>query len=253
MRRILAALPLLALLLALAVPARPATPDPAETFTPAQRAEIVRLLREALKRDPSILRDAIMALQADEGLRHDSAARAAITASRQALIGDPRDAVAGNPSGDVTVVEFYDVRCPYCRRMLPVTDQLLSHDHGVRLVLKDLPILGPPSVLGARALLAAERQGGYFKLHDVLMRSPEKPTEATLRTQVEGLGLDWARLQRDMADPVIQQKIDTNLALAHALGIDGTPAFVIGDKLLPGAMELADLQQAVAGARAEPQ
>jgi protein-disulfide isomerase len=147
------------------------------------------------------------------------------------------------------MVEFYDVRCPYCRTMLPTMSQLLARDHGIRLVLKDLPILGPGSVLGARALLAAQRQGLYLQYQVAIMQGPPDVTETTLRTQAQSVGLDWARLQHDMADPAIQQRLDANLALAQALHIEGTPAIVLGDRVLPGAMQLADLQQAVAGAR----
>ncbi|HEY5329328.1 MAG TPA: thioredoxin domain-containing protein, partial [Acidobacteriaceae bacterium] len=94
-------------------------PAPAESFTPAQRAEIVTILRDALRTDPSILRDAEQALQADDGARQAQASRAAIERDRNALVADPADPVAGNPKGDVTVVEFYDTRCPFCRRMAP--------------------------------------------------------------------------------------------------------------------------------------
>ena len=260
MRRFLTALPFALLLLPVPGSAAPMDPSPpaaaaaatnAESFTPAQRSEIVHIVREALKSDPSILRDAVAALQADEGLRQDAAARGAIAGSRHALVHDATDPVAGNPAGDVTVIEFFDVRCPYCRHMQPVMEQLLRADHGVRLVLKDLPVLGAASTLGARALLAAERQGGYLRLQDLLLRSGP-PSEASLRDEATALGLDWARMQQDMADPAIQQKIDANLALARRLGIDGTPAFIVGGKLISGEVELAELQRAIAEARAEP-
>ena len=140
------------LLLAAVVPAR------ADQFTPAQRDEIVHIMRDALKQDPTILRDAVEALQADEGSRQEAAARGAIAASRQALTEDPADPVAGNPKGDITIVEFFDTRCPYCRKLEPTMTALLKSDHGVRLVYKDLPILGPASVVGSKSLLAAQRQ-----------------------------------------------------------------------------------------------
>lgn len=244
MRLRLAALLLAALLL----PTAPGAEE-AGSFTPAQRQEIVRILRDALKTDPTILRDAVLALQAHVAAHQEAATQAAIARSSQALGGLPGDPVAGNPSGSVTMVEFYDIRCPYCRRMLPEVTQLLDQDHGIRLVLKDLPVLGEASRLGARALLAAQRQGGYLKLQQVLMTGPA-PTADGLRAQVEAAGLDWTRLQHDMADPAIEKKIGENLELARDLGIDGTPAFVIGGKLIPGAVELAELKDAVAAARA---
>ena len=224
-------------------------PVAGHSFSPGQRAEIIEIVREALKTDPSILRDAVAALQADEATQKDAAASAAIAQAGPVLTHAPGDPVAGNPNGDVTVVEFYDLRCPYCRRMEPVMTELLRRDRKIRLVFKDIPILGPGSVLGARAVLAAQKQGGYQKLHDLIMAGPSTITEDSLKADAVRAGLDWARLRRDMDDPAIQRRIDDNLDLAHALGIEGTPAYVIGAKLIPGAAELADLQDAVKAAR----
>lgn len=215
----------------------------ADQFTPAQRAEIVQIMRDALKQDPSILRDAIAAVQADEGNQQ----KAQIAASRAAL--EDADAVGGNPKGDVAIVEFFDTRCPYCRKLEPEMANLLATDHGVRLIYKDLPILGPASVLGSKALLAARNQGGYEKLRAAIMSAPPQTTEAMIRDLAVRLGLDWKRLQHDMDDPAIQARIDANLKLAQAIGVDGTPALVIGGDLLPGAVDLAELQKAVAAAR----
>ncbi len=218
-------------------------------FTTAQRAEIVQLLRDALRDDPSILRDAIAALQKDDTRQQDEAARSAIASQQRALTGDPADPMAGSASPDVTVVEFYDTRCPYCRRLLPTMAALLKADPKIRLVYKDLPILGAASVLEARALLAAQRQGGYLRLQDVVMHQTGTPTVQSLRADAERLGLDGARFEQDMADPAIQARLDANLGLARVLRIEGTPAFVIGPQLIPGAIDLADMQQAVAIAR----
>jgi protein-disulfide isomerase len=132
----------------------------ASSFTPEQRAEIIGILREALRSDPSILREALEALQTSYRTRQDEAAHAAIALKRDSLLADPADPVAGNPAGDVTVVEFYDTSCPYCRRMLPTLAALLKAEPGIRLVYKDLPVLGPTSQIETRALLAAHRQGG---------------------------------------------------------------------------------------------
>lgn len=219
-------------------------------FTAAQRAEIVQIVRDAMKADPTILRDAVEALQVNEANVKEAAARVAISHAEPGLSKAPGDPVAGDPNGDVTVVEFYDLRCPYCRQMLPVLAQMLHADAKIRLVYKDIPILGPASVLGAKAVLAAQRQGGYLKLHDLIMAGPPNITEDSLRADAGRAGLDWDRLQHDMADPAIEKRISDNLDLAHALGIEGTPAYVIGAKLLPGAVDLAGLQGAIAAARA---
>jgi protein-disulfide isomerase len=216
-------------------------------FTAAQRDEIVQILRQALKQDPSILRDAVAAMQADTEAREQQRAMAAIAARRGALVA-AADPVAGNPAGDVTVIEFFDLRCPYCKRLDPDMAALLARDHGVRLVYKDLPILGAPSLLGAKALLAAQLQGKYEALREALMRQGP-PTEASIRAAAQALGLDAERLERDMQNPAIQARLEENLKLAHDLGITGTPAMVIGRDLVSGAVSLAELQSAVTAAR----
>jgi protein-disulfide isomerase len=245
MRRIL--VPVLLTALAAIGPASRA--DTPSKFTPEQRAEIVSILREALAADPSILRNALEALQRDETSREEAAARTAIAGMRDALLHNPADPIGGNPKGDVTVVEFYDERCPFCRGMQPVEAELLRRDRNIRVVFKDIPILGPGSELAARAVLAAQRQDGFAKLRGALMAgTPNIDTEVVHAAALK-VGLDWARLQHDMADPAIQARIDANLKLARALHIDGTPTYVIGDAMLSGAVELTELQTAVAAAR----
>ena len=220
----------------------------AAEFTASQRGDIVSIVRDALRQDPSILREALVALQADEGARTEAAARAAIAQARDTLVS-PADPVDGNPQGDVTIVEFFDTRCPYCRRMEPTMSSFLAQDRRVRLVYKDLPILGPGSVLGSKALLAAQMQNAYGRMRDAVMKLPPDTTLPQLESTARGLGLDWPRMARDMEDPAVQARIDANLKLAHLLGIQGTPALVIGNDLVPGAVDLTDLHKAVDAAR----
>lgn len=228
-----------------------ASPAAVAEFSPAQRAEILEILRDALRKDPSILRQAIEALQADETRTQEEAARTALAAERAKLI-DPADPVGGNANGDVTIVEFFDIRCGYCRRMEPVMTDLLRQDRNIRRVYKDLPILGPASVLGAKALLAAQSQGGYEKLRDILMKTTAEPTRESLRAEAQKLGLDGEKLLRDMESPAVQARINANLAQAQRLGIRGTPAMIIGDALIPGAVDLAEMRKSVAAARVLP-
>jgi protein-disulfide isomerase len=222
----------------------------AQAFTETQRAEIVDILRRALREDPSILRDAIGGLEAAEQAARVAAQRDALAAQAAALFQDPADPVKGNPRGDVTMVEFFDARCGYCKQLHPTMEALIRRDPNLRVVMKDLPILGPNSVLAARALLAAQRQGRYGALYDALMGLRVEPTEAVIRQQAERAGLDWPRLRRDMDDPAVQARIETNLRLAQALGIEGTPALVVGTTLVPGAVDLPALERLVAEARA---
>jgi len=219
------------------------------SFTPAQRAEIVAIIRDAMKQDPSILRDALATLQEEENSQQNQAQTGVLRSFAQELNRKPGDPVAGNPNGTVTLVEFSDVRCPYCRRMLPVLAQVLHDNKDLRIVYKDMPVLGPGSMVGARAELAAQNQGAYEKLHQLLMTGTSTITEDVVKTDALKLGLDWPRLQADMKSQDVQDRIDANLAMARRLDLQGTPAYVIGDTLLPGAVELAELQHAVDAAR----
>ncbi len=220
-----------------------------QLFSPDQRREIVQVVRDALKADPSILRDAITSLQAAEQARAEADTRQRIVQKQQSLIANAADPVAGNPAGDVTLVEFYDPRCPYCRRMLPSLAAMLQKDHGLRVVYKDIPVLGPASAMESRAILAALRQGAYTRMQEALMTNPAQPSAEMIAQTARGLGLNAARLAADMASPAVAQQIEANLNLARELKVDGTPVFVVGDTFIPGAVDQAALEAAVAQAR----
>lgn len=128
-------------------------------------------------------------------------------------------------------------------------EQFLRQDHDVRLVYKDLPILGPASVLGSKALIAAQKQNAYEKMRDAVMKLPPDTTRDMIQATAQKLGLDWPRLSHDMDDPAVQQRIEANLKLARALAIQGTPALVIGGEIVPGAVDLAELKRIVAETR----
>jgi protein-disulfide isomerase len=218
-------------------------------FTPEQRKEIVEIVREALKSDPSILREGVEALQSTETERQAVAARAAIEANRDALYSRP-DPIGGAAKADVTIIEFLDPRCPYCRQVAPALAMLRRNDPGIRIIYKDMAVLGPPSVLASRALLAADRQGGYEKLLTAVMSGPPTITEDSLRGQAQQLGFDWPRMQKDMADPENERRFEANRQLAKTLGIEGTPGFVIGDRIIAGS-DIAEVQGAIAAVRAQ--
>ncbi len=219
----------------------------ADSFRPAERTQVVQIVRDALRKDPTILREAILVLQADNARVEAGAIRATIATRHDALF-DPRSASVGNPQGAVAIAEFFDPQCPYCRRLAPQMTQFLMKDRDVRLVYKDLPILGPASELGSRALLAARRQGAYEPLRDAVMRDPQEITLGLIRQKAQHLRLNWPRLRRDMDDPAVAQELTANKRLAQMLGIDGTPAFVIGGKIVSGA-DISQIANAVAVAR----
>ena len=236
-------------LLSFALLADAPAPARADGFTPAQRQEIIGIVRQALKTDPSILSDAILSLraQADKEQAGDSAA--AVRRNRAALAGTPGDYITGNPHGDVTLVAFYDPRCPYCRKALPDLDALTAGDHKLRLVEKLIPILGPNSLLQSKAIAAAGRQGRYAALQHALMNDAGQPGMDQIRTLAARQGIDLDRLTRDMADPALEARLRSDVALAQALGITGTPSFVVGGSVIPGAIGLDGLRQAIATAR----
>jgi protein-disulfide isomerase len=238
-----------AMLLACLLPGVAFAAGPASEFTPAQRDEIVQIVREALKTDPSILRDAIATLQAQDEAKDAAEARATIAARQKDLVNTFGDPEAGNPHGDVTLVEFYDPRCPYCRRMLAGIDALVQKDHGLRIVYKDIPVLGPASVLEARAIVAAQKQGGYLKMQAALMKDTAQPTMDGIRATATSLGLNANQLAADMNSTATTQRINNNLALARALKLQGTPAFVVGMQMIPGMVTEDQLEDAVSDAR----
>ncbi len=225
------------------------SPADAQALSDAQRREVITVLRDTLRSDPSILREALKNLEADDVKQQDAATRNTLAMMGGKLV-DPADPVAGNPIGDITIVNFYDTRCPYCRRMLPAEAELLRLDPGIRLVDKDIPILGNTSQLESQALLAAQRQGGYFKLQHAIMHSAAPSTRDSIRAEADRLGLDGNRILRDMDDPAIKRRLAANMSLADQLGIQGTPALIVGQHLISGAIELGDLQKIVTEARA---
>ncbi|PJI40240.1 DsbA family protein [Ferrovibrio sp.] len=232
--------------------ATPVVAQQAQPFTPEQKAALQQLVREVLVSNPEILIEAMNALEAKQQAETTKASKAAIVANRKAIFEDGVSYVAGNPQGDVTIVEFFDYRCGYCKQVQPSLMALLKEDSKVRLVLKEMPVLGPESVIAARAAVAALEQdkgARYFDFHNAMMEFRGQITEAEVFRLGGKAGLDTARLKTDMAAPKTEQILRANLALADTLGIQGTPGFIIGDQLVPGAVPLDTLRQLVKDAR----
>jgi protein-disulfide isomerase len=211
--------------------------------------QIERIVREYLMREPEVIYDALEELQRRQAVAAAARQRAAIAENQSELMDDPASPVGGNPKGDVTLVEFFDYRCAYCRRVVSSMQALLAEDRGLRVVFKELPVLGPDSVRAARAALASRRQDGYVPFHFALMTSDDLSLEG-IRAAAEAVGLDSDQLEADMNAPEVMTAIEANYALANELGIEGTPAFVIGDQLIPGAVDKARLEQLIDEARA---
>jgi protein-disulfide isomerase len=172
---------------------------------------------------------------------------AVLLAHSDEIFRDADSPIGGNPEGDVTLVEFYDYNCPYCKQMSSVIAQAEAADPQLHLVYKEWPILG--SVFPAKAALAAERQGKFIVFHRALYQLRGQVDEGKTLATATALGLDLARLKSDLQDPAIDAMLKRNMALARALKIDGTPGFVIGDQILTGPIELTKLEMVVRDAR----
>lgn len=244
--RFLAAMLLAAVSLAFTLPA-------SAEMTPAQRAEVEEILRGYLLKNPEVILEALEVLEARNQAAQEDRQQATLALHREELERDAASPVLGNPRGDVTIVEFFDYQCGYCKQASVSLRELLEKDSGVRLVMKEFPILGPASLIGARAALAAKRQEGYEELHWALMAHRGQLSEESILSLAAEVGLDVKRLRADMEAPAIQEKLRANYRLAEALQIRGTPAFVIGDQLLPGAVPLEHLEAAVATVRSRAQ
>lgn len=224
-------------------------PAIAAELVPDQRRAIEAVVHDYLLQHPDVLIEALQSAEAKLKSETRDKARQALAARHHEIFDDPRTPVGGNPKGDVTLVEFFDYRCPYCKKVQPSLEKLLVEDKKLRVAYKEFPILGPVSVVAAHAALAAHRQGRYQVFHEAMMAATGEITDDTVYKVAGSVGLDLDRLRRDMAAPQIDAVLKANLALANALDIHGTPTFVIGDQLVPGAIDLASLKNLVAQAR----
>jgi protein-disulfide isomerase len=171
--------------------------------------------------------------------------------SEAAVLHDPDIAVAGNPDGDIAIVEWFDYQCPYCRKLEPELRQVVQDDGKVRLLLKDWPILGPVSVVAARMALACKYQGKYVQAHDALMGVNSKLTAERIDELIRDAGIDPDRAKRDLAAnaKAIDAILARNNEQAEALGFKGTPSFIIGKFRVPGVLTMAQFEQVIADAR----
>ncbi len=217
----------------------------------SDRASIEAVIEDFLLRRPEVVRDALQAVEIKEQIRKAQQVQQGLMEQATQLFRNPASPAVGNPQGDVTVVEFLDYRCPHCQRVSGTVLELLAADPQVRVVFKDYPILGSESLLAARAALAAHRQGKYLEYHKALMVL-DAINDITLLETAQALGLDIQRFQTDRVSPEVAAMIDANYALAAALNIGGTPAFVVGRQIIPGAATLIGLRQAVEAARQLP-
>ncbi len=220
----------------------------ATPFSASQTKAIEKITHDYLMKNPQIL------IQMSKKLQEDQVQNAVGSNAKQ-IFDAPETPVVGNKSAKINVVEFFDYQCPHCKRMGPIIDKLLAKHKNVRFVFKEFPIFGKVSMLASSAALASQRQDKYMKFHDALMESTGRLNEKRIMSIAKGVGLDITRLKKDMKSPAIAQELRANMMLAQGLGVNGTPAFVIGVypnskkqayQLIPGATNYDALNKAVA-------
>lgn len=229
----------------------PAISGADDNLSGKQRQEIEKIIHQYIMDNPKVILDAVARLQATEESAKEEQVKATLTSSRDLLLNDPDTPIGGNPNGDVTVVEFFDYRCGYCKKVYPSLKKVVNTDKNVRYVFKEFPILGPESVDASKAALAISRIDAtkYQAFHDALMTSRGSLTKSKLLKYAADVGVDPKAVEKEMGSPEIEKIIRKNYDLAQSLNISGTPAFVIGNELIPGAVDYATLKNLIAKAR----
>ena len=203
---------------------------------PAQKEAIEQVVRDYIRAHPEIVVEALDAYQAKKDEEERTAKAQTLTSRAEEIFRSASSPVIGNAQGDVTLVEFFDYQCGYCKRAQPDLERLVKQDSGLKVVLKEFPILGPASVTAARASLAAQKQGKYLDFHTKMMGLKGQLTDDVIYETAKEVGLDLDKLKQDMNDPSVVAELRANMDLAEALGVQGTPAFVINDQIIPGAV-----------------
>ncbi|MDX8480489.1 DsbA family protein [Mesorhizobium sp. VK24D] len=227
----------------------PGARQPASAAGEMSQDQLDQRIHDYILAHPEVLMEALQKLEERQREAEAAEVKAALSKHADDLFRDRESPIGGNPQGDVTMVEFFDYNCPYCRLMAPIMDQAVAGDPQLRIVYKEFPILGPDSVFAAKAALAADKQGKYTAFHKALYGSRTRMTEAAVLKIAAETGLDVERMKTDMQQPEIQASIDHNAELAQALRITGTPGFVVGDQIFPGATDLVTMKKLIEQAR----
>ncbi|MEM9062908.1 MAG: DsbA family protein [Pseudomonadota bacterium] len=219
----------------------------------SERAAFRNEVRNYLLQNPEVIFDAIQILEQRRNMAAQQADRDLVATHAEAIFNDGHSFVGGNPDGDITLVEFLDYRCGFCKRAHPEVLEVLDRDPNVRLIVKEFPILGPDSVAAGRMALAALDldQSKYEELNDALMSYNGNLTEQVAYKIASGVGYDIPELKSRAGSPEIEARLQSNYTLAQALNLQGTPAFIIGNEVIRGYLPVDDLLSAIQDARAE--
>lgn len=217
----------------------------------AQRKEVEKVVQDYIIKNPEILIRAIQEHQSRQQRAERDQARNNLVALAPELNSNPASPVIGNPDGDVTVVEFFDYRCGYCKKVFPTIQALLKEDGNIRYVLKEFPILGPVSVIASQVALAVWdiAPDKYMAFHSALMTIRGQLSEERIFALADDLDIDIAAVRKAMNKAVVTDELNKNMKLAESLDINGTPAFVIGRELAPGAISMNELKRLISAAR----
>ncbi len=224
-------------LLGLSLITGPAQALDLNAMSDAEKEQFGQQVREYLLENPEVIIEAINILEQRNALAEAQADQELVVANADELFNDGYSWVGGNPDGDLTLVEFMDYRCGYCRRAVPQVAELLSEDGNIRLIIKELPILGDASIMSSRFAIATKHVAGddaYKQVHDALLEFGGEPTEVTLRRISDGLGLDSDAIIEAMNSEQVTSEINQTRELARRMNISGTPSFVLGTEMLRG-------------------
>jgi protein-disulfide isomerase len=239
--------------LALLVTVPAAAPARAQSFTGEQRSEIERIIKDYLMSHPELLQEVMNELEKRQAQAEAEKHRAAVADNSAAIFSSPRQVTLGNPQGDVTVVEFFDYNCSYCKRAMNDMLELIKADGKLRFVLKEFPVLGDGSVQAAQVAAAVRMQDKtgkkYLEFHQKLLGGRGQADKARALAAAKEVGLDVAKIEKDMASDEVKATIEESFKLAEALGLNGTPSYVVGKDVVIGAVGLNTLKEKVNAAR----
>lgn len=247
-------MPRIILCFVLVLPFVLAQPAPT-TNPPPNKSEIEQIVKDYILQHPEVLIESVRQYQERERAAQHLKSKQTIASRQSDLLRDPTSPatkpMAANPDGQITMVEFFDYKCGFCKKVNPVVMKLLADNPNLRLVFKEFPILGPESVTAAKAGLAAQKQGKYVQFHQAMMASTTPVSQAMIEQVAKDAGLDLARLKTDMETPEIAATITKNTQLALDLDVSSTPTFFIGGEMVTGAMDAAAFQKLIDKAKAQ--
>jgi protein-disulfide isomerase len=230
-----------------------AVPAVAESFSADQREEIAKIVKDYLLTHPEVMQDVMTELEKRQQAAEAEKHRTAIIENKATLFSSPHQVVLGNPQGSVTMVEFFDYNCGYCKRAMSDMLTLIKTDGNLKFVLKEFPVLGEGSVEAARVAVAARMQDAtgkkYVEFHQKLLGGRGGADKTRALAVAKEVGLDMSRLERDMGSDEVKQTIEENMKLAEALGVSGTPSYVVGEEVVVGAVGLDALREKIGAER----